>query len=130
MFGKLTMVSLHLLVLLVISHISCLRASLLADQQPATDTHLLQNGFRSDLLQSRLRRKVPETVDTSPPVEYMIQLRESLTGSDGNPRSAADDPTSVWCLLDKGIVEGMYVYIYISYEIAKINRNPPHSIVQ
>ena len=104
MFGKITSVSLQLIVLLVIDHISCLRASLLTDQQPVTDTpHLPQNGFRSGLLQSRLRRKVPEAVETSPPVEYMIQLRESLTGSDGNPRTAADDPTSVWCLLDKGI---------------------------
>ena len=103
MFGKMTSVSLQLIVLLLTSYISGFRASLLADQQPVKDTHLPQNEFRSDVLQSRLRRKVPETVDTSPPVEYMIQLRESLTGSDGNPRTAADDPTSVWCLLDKGI---------------------------
>ena len=103
MLDKMTSVSLQLLALLVISHISGLRASLLVDQPPATDTQLPQNGLRSGLLQSRSRRKVPESVDTSPPVEYMTQLRDSLTGSDGNPSTATDDPTSVWCLLDKGI---------------------------
>ena len=49
---------------------------------------------------SRLRRKA--AADTSSPVQYMIQLRESLTDSSGKPRTETEDPTNVWCLLDKG----------------------------
>lgn len=42
--------------------------------------------------------------DTSPPVTYMMQLRDSLADANGKPRTSADDPTNVWCLLDKGMV--------------------------
>ena len=40
---------------------------------------------------------------SSGPVEYMKQLRSSLTNEDGSPTmEREDDPTSVWGLVDKG----------------------------
>lgn len=50
---------------------------------------------------NRLRRKADFDA-TSSPVEYMIQLRDSLTDADGKPRTESEDPTNVWCLLDRG----------------------------
>lgn len=32
----------------------------------------------------------------------MIELRDSLTDSSGKPRTETEDPTNVWCLLDRG----------------------------
>ena len=69
-----------------------------ADQRPVTESHPHQESAE---LQSRRRRKAPESVDTSP-VEYMTRLPESLMDSDGKLRTGEDDPTNVWCLLDKG----------------------------
>ena len=61
-------------------------------QLPVTTNNTLQR--------NRLRRKAG--IDTSSPVEYMIQLRDSLTDSSGKPRTETEDPTNVWCLLDRG----------------------------
>ena len=51
------------------------------------------------------RVTTPDSVDTSSPVAFMNELRESLTDPDGKPHTSQDDPTNVWCLLD----EGMYI---------------------
>lgn len=53
--------------------------------------------------QQRLRRKVSDLDLSSGPLEYMKQLRSSLTSEDGSPTmEGEDDPTSVWGLVDKG----------------------------
>ena len=53
--------------------------------------------------QERLRRKVADMDVTTGPVEYMKQLRSSLTNEDGNPTmEREDDPTNVWGLVDRG----------------------------
>lgn len=53
--------------------------------------------------QQRLRRKASDHDLSSGPVEYMKQLRSSLTNEDGSPTmEREDDPTSVWGLVDKG----------------------------
>ena len=91
-----TVMSVLLLVILVISD-ACLCASL-HFQLPVTE-HVSSNN--ADDIRSRPRRKA-SVADTSPPVEYMMQLRESLADGNGRPRTDADDPTNVWCLLDKG----------------------------
>lgn len=53
--------------------------------------------------QQRMRRKVADLDLSSGPVEYMKQLRSSLTNEDGSPTmEREDDPTSVWGLVDKG----------------------------
>ena len=86
--------------ILVISDVlPALHALSPADQRPVTGSHPYQESAE---LQSRRRRKAPESVDTSSPVEYMTRLRESLMDSDGKPRTGENDPTNVWCLLDKG----------------------------
>jgi hypothetical protein len=66
-------------------------------QLPLTTNNTLQ---QNTLQRNRLRRKAG--IDTSSPVEYMIQLRDSLTDSSGKPRTETEDPTNVWCLLDRG----------------------------
>ena len=51
----------------------------------------------------RLRRKVSDLDLSSGPVEYMKELRSSLTNADGTPTmEREDDPTTVWGLVDKG----------------------------
>ena len=40
--------------------------------------------------------------DDSPAMQYVKRLKDSLTDADGNPLVSEDDPTSVWCFLDKG----------------------------
>ena len=72
--------------------------ALLADQSSVTAAH----PPAPLIIQTRSRRKVPESVDTSYPVEYMTRLRDSLTDSNGRPRTEETDPTNIWCLLDKG----------------------------
>ena len=58
----------------------------------------------------RLRRKASDLDLSSGPVEYMKQLRSSLTNEDGSPTMERDDdPTSVWGLVDKGIVESQFL---------------------
>ena len=53
--------------------------------------------------QQRTRRKVSDLDVSTGPVEYMKQLRSSLTNEDGSPTmEREDDPTSVWGLVDKG----------------------------
>lgn len=99
---KATYISLLLLVLQLLTSSSSLHTSLLSDQLPVTETQLPHNGLRELQARLRLRRKAPENVDTSSPKEYMIHLRDSLTDANGKPRTDTDDPTSVWCLLDKG----------------------------
>ena len=64
---------------------------------------LLSRYTFSDQPQTRLRRKVANLDLSSGPVEYMKQLRSSLTNEDGNPTmDREDDPTNVWGLVDRG----------------------------
>lgn len=96
-----TWISLLLLGLQLVTSSSSLRASLLNDKLPVTEAQLPHNGLHE--LQNRLRlRRTAPNVDTSSPKEYMMHLRDSLTDADGKPRTDTDDPTNVWCLLDKG----------------------------
>ena len=67
---------------------------------PRVDRNTVINQPRS---QERARRKVANLDVTAGPVEYMKQLRSSLTNEDGSPTmERADDPTSIWGLVDKG----------------------------
>ena len=96
-------ISILFLLLHVIFHASSL------NQLPVTirkESEILpDNEDRSDNPLYRTRRKASNAnVDiSSPAVEYMIGLRESLTDENGIPRIATDDPTNIWCLLDKGM---------------------------
>lgn len=99
--SRTTCISLLLLALQLLTSSLSLHASLLNDKLPVTETQLPHNGLRELQSRLRLRRKTPK-VDTSSPKEYMMHLRDSLTDTDGKPRTDTDDPTNVWCLLDKG----------------------------
>ena len=69
---------------------------------PRVDRNTVINQPRSQI-QERARRKVANLDVTAGPVEYMKQLRSSLTNEDGSPTMARDDdPTSIWGLVDKG----------------------------
>ena len=80
-----------------------LHASLQIGSHGAKSSVTAADSGRTLQPRDRLRRKA-SAVDTSSPVEYMVQLRESLTDSSGKPRADSEDPTNVWCLLDKGRV--------------------------
>ena len=98
--------SVSLLVILVISD-TCQCASMRDTVQltVTTDKQRSLPTLNNGVIQARSRRKAsPVNADTSPPIAYMMQLRDSLTDSGGAPRTASDDPTNVWCLLDKGII--------------------------
>ncbi len=58
----------------------------------------------SDILE-RPKRKVSELDPTSSgAIEYMTQLREKYSDSEGRPMfKHEDDPTSVWCMMDRGM---------------------------
>lgn len=74
--------------------------------RPAAQQHYTASLLSSSTLavqQQRSKRKVADLDLTSGPVEYMKQLRSSLTNEDGSPTmEREDDPTSVWGLVDKG----------------------------
>lgn len=46
--------------------------------------------------------------DDSPAMQYVKRLKDSLTDTDGNPLVSEDDPTSVWCFLDKDVLQETY----------------------
>ena len=96
--------SILLQALLLVLYSECfLGHALLVDQSSvAAATRPLALAPAPLTIQTRSRRKVPDSVDTSSPVEYMTRLRDSLTDSNGRPRTEETDPTNVWCLLDKG----------------------------
>jgi hypothetical protein len=76
-----------------------------SSRRPAARLHqdLAAASLLSSIAPQRLRRKVSDLDLTSGPVEYMKQLRSSLTNEDGSPTmEREDDPTSVWGLVDKG----------------------------
>ena len=50
----------------------------------------------------RVRRKVGRYTGPGP-MEYMKQLRESLSTSEGTPKDIEHIPTSVLCLMDQGL---------------------------
>lgn len=50
----------------------------------------------------RHRRKVAQLEIGSTPMEYMMQLRSNLSDERGRPKNYTQDPTSVWCFMDKG----------------------------
>ena len=50
----------------------------------------------------RVRRKVGKYAGPGP-MEYMKQLRESFSTSEGTPNDIERIPTSVLCLMDKGL---------------------------
>ena len=51
---------------------------------------------------SRYRRKVAQLDVGSTPMDYMIQLKSDLSDERGTPKNYTQDPTSVWCFMDKG----------------------------
>ena len=51
----------------------------------------------------RRKRKVSELESSAGALEYMTELRNRLSDSDGRPIfEHEDDPTSVWCMKDRG----------------------------
>ena len=71
--------------------------------RPAAQHASLLSSSTLAVQQQRLRRKVADLDLTSGPIEYMKQLRSSLTNEDGSPTmEREDDPTTVWGLVDKG----------------------------
>ena len=75
--------------------------------RPAAQQHyaasLLSSTSTLAVQQQRMNRKVADLDLTSGPIEYMKQLRSSLTNEDGSPTmEREDDPTTVWGLVDKG----------------------------
>ena len=60
----------------------------------------------------RLKRKVSELDTATGALEYLAELREKYSDSDGRPTlKYDDDPTSVWCIMDRG----MYTLYWQSY---------------
>ena len=59
---------------------------------------LAPNAQRSE----RHRRKVAQLEIGSTPMEYMMQLVSNLADERGRPKNYTQDPTSVWCFMDKG----------------------------
>ena len=51
---------------------------------------------------ARFRRKVAQLQVGSTPMDYMIQLKSDLSDERGTPRNYTQNPTSVWCFMDKG----------------------------
>ena len=75
----------------------------LSDRHEVPAAPLLSRNTFSDQPQTRLRRKVANLDLSSGPIEYMKQLRSSLTNEDGSPTmDRDDDPTNVWGLVDRG----------------------------
>lgn len=53
--------------------------------------------------ENRRKRKVSELVSSHGALEYMTELRNRLSDNDGRPTfEHEDDPTSVWCIRDRG----------------------------
>lgn len=52
---------------------------------------------------ARHRRKVAQLEIGSTPMDYMIRLKSNLSDERGTPKNYTQDPTSVWCFMDKGI---------------------------
>lgn len=50
----------------------------------------------------RHRRKVAQLEIGSTPMEYMMELRSNFSDEGGRPKNYTQDPTSVWCFMDKG----------------------------
>lgn len=71
----------------------------------------LAASLQSNKQQGRARRKVADLDVTSGPVEYMKQLRSSLTNDDGSPTMERDDdPTNVWGIVDRGKTSCIHKY--------------------
>ena len=51
---------------------------------------------------ARYRRKVAQLRVGSTPMDYMIQLKSDLSDERGTPKNYTQNPTSVWCFMDKG----------------------------
>lgn len=49
----------------------------------------------------RFRRRINKYKGDGP-IEYMTKLRTSMITEDGSPKDIANDPTSIWCLMDSG----------------------------
>ena len=74
-----------------------------SEQEHGASTLLEDRNTVINQPQERARRKVANLDVTSGPVEYMKELRSSLTNEDGSPTMESDDdPTSVWGLVDRG----------------------------
>ncbi len=65
-------------------------------------SHILQKpvGEHAEFLH-RFRRRINKYEGVGP-IEYMKELRNGMADDIGSPRDPANDPTSVWCLMDKG----------------------------
>ncbi len=83
-----------LLTVLIISNASC----------TSSRTAAILQDLPSDILE-RPKRKVSELdPSSSGAIEYMTQLREKYSDSEGSPMfEHEDDPTSVWCMMDRGM---------------------------
>ena len=90
---------------------SSARGDALKEHGGTLDASLLsRNSF--NLALERPRRKVADMDVSSGPVEYMKQLRSSLTNENGSPTlEREDDPTNVWGLVDRGKswIQSLYV---------------------
>lgn len=49
----------------------------------------------------RFRRRINKYKGQGP-IEYMKNLRASMTNEDGSPKDVLNDPTSTWCLMENG----------------------------
>ena len=101
---QLTMMENRKALLLVILQLVCANLELLAalplTSQSRAEVSMLPGAAR--LPQERVRRKIGNLDTSTGPMEYMKQLRNNLTHSNGKPKNGEEDPTSVWCILDKG----------------------------
>ena len=103
---QLTIMESRKVLLLFVLQLVCANMELLAAlpltsiSQTRAEFSMLPGAAR--LQQERVRRKVGNLDTSSGPMEYMTRLRNSLTYSNGKPKNGEEDPTSIWCILDKG----------------------------
>lgn len=62
---------------------------------------LIVHTIAAEDIAARFRRKVG-SYEGMGPVEYMDELRRNMSSPDGAPNDLDHNPTSVWCLLDRG----------------------------